>query len=740
MPEQAAPRDARRRLEQKRPLGRIVSVSGSQAVVMLHASSKEAGGDQPPPEIGTLLKVETPNAIVLALVSALTVPVPSQDPAEEEMKIIELEFVGELPIDQTGILQSFQRGVSRYPSLGHEVFHVSNHVLSMAYACDEDKGVRIGTIVQAPSIAAMVKTDDLLGKHFAILGATGSGKSCSVALLLRNLLAKTPNAHIVLLDPHQEYSSTFGDKAEVINSDNLHLPFWLLTFEEIVEILIGNQPGRETDIESLRELIPMAKARYGMNQRRGELRSPLSKDDEDAVAPSVDTPVPYRMSDLVSLLDGWIGKLEMRGELAPFKRLKARIETISRDPRYAFMFGSLTVQDTMASVLSRLFRIPVGGKPITIVELTGLPSEIVNVVVAVLSRMTFDFALWSNGQVPITLICEEAHRYMPANDQLGFEPTKRALSKIAKEGRKYGVSLTIVSQRPGELDPTILSQCATMFCMRLANERDQEIVRARVSDSSASLLDVLPSLGTREAVAFGEGVALPTRIRFDLLPQEAMPRNATASFSQNWQHDVNDASFVSSVVARWRAQSRSGEVAPHQKTLPGVAYEKLSAVEPAAGFDHAPLPSTEMQEDDQPTPPETPTGKSDNLAKAMSNPMKPPAPINEPQVDRLPARSPVQKRQPAFGAAAPRADTGGSESVQEPASTARSEPSSIRTAHAPLAPAQRTQANTTKSAVEMARASLANQKQPASPRTRIQFSSNRTDADHQRNKPTRIPD
>ena len=190
------------------------------------------------------------------------------------------------------------------------------------------------------------------------------------------------------------------------------------------------------------------------------------------------------------------------------------------------MFGSLTVQDNMAAVLARIFRIPVNGKPIAILELGGLPSEIINVVVSVLARLAFDFGVWSAGQIPITFVCEEAHRYVPNDKTLGFEPTKRAISKIAKEGRKYGVSLCIVTQRPAELDPTILSQCNTIFSLRLTNERDQEILKAGISDAAASLLEFMPTMGTGEAVTFGEGVALPTRIKFDMLPPDER-RSAT---------------------------------------------------------------------------------------------------------------------------------------------------------------------------------------------------------------------
>ncbi len=541
------------------PIGRLVAVSGSQAVVMLNRNDGTETPDITPPELGTLVKVETAKSLVVGLVSALSIPVPSHDPAEPEVRVVELEFVGELPKGLNGTPESFRRGVSNYPAIGHMAFNVTQAELQTVYAIDVEGSIRIGTIVQESSVPAMVNANDLLGKHFAVLGSTGTGKSCATALLLRNILKKSPHAHILLLDPHREYAPAFGNKAEVVTAEDLTLPFWLLTFEEMVEIVIGQQSNREADIEILRELIPMAKSRYGAAQRRGDIRAVLQRAEGDYAAPSVDTPVPYRISDLVALIEEHIGKLELRGELAPFKRLKARLTSVSRDPHFSFMFGSLTIQDNMADILGRLFRVPVNGKPISIIELAGLPAEVINVVVSVLSRMSFDLALWSNGRVPITLVCEEAHRYVPRDTSLGFEPTKRALSRIAKEGRKYGVSLCIVSQRPAELDPTILSQCNTIFGMRLPNERDQEILRARVSDSSASLLEVLPSLGTGEAVVFGEGVALPTRMRFDRLPEEAMPRSATAEFTKVWQSDVGDSDFLSDLVTRWRSQIRGAD-------------------------------------------------------------------------------------------------------------------------------------------------------------------------------------
>ena len=182
------------------------------------------------------------------------------------------------------------------------------------------------------------------------------------------------------------------------------------------------------------------------------------------------------------------------------------------DPRYAFMFDNANVGgDTMADVISHLFRLPSNGRPMTVMQLAGFPAEVINSVVSVLCRMAFDFGLWSDGVSPMLFVCEEAHRYASADRNVGFGPTRKAVSRIAKEGRKYGVYLGLVTQRPAELDATIISQCNTLFTMRLANERDQTLLRSAVSDAAANLLSFVPSLGTREVLAFGEGVALPTR-------------------------------------------------------------------------------------------------------------------------------------------------------------------------------------------------------------------------------------
>jgi hypothetical protein len=537
------------------PIGRIVSVTGSKAIVMLEGG--HVGEDnrlrepKQRPEMGTLFAIDTTNTAVLAIVSALSVPVPAQREGERELWIAELGLVGELWKGGDGRAASFNRGVTVYPALGDRVRVASRPELELAFCGDKKNAVRVGCIRQDPTISATIRVDDLLGKHFAVLGTTGTGKSCTTALLLRSILQKNPAAHMVLLDPHNEYATAFGDWGEVISPRNMQLPYWLLNFEELIEVLIGNPQDRKAEVELLQELIPLAKSRYGSGRAGSQQGLRRSGD----MKYTVDTPVPYRISDLMAMLDERMGKLENKRDLSPYRNVRSRLETISLDPRYAFMFGSLTVYDGMAQILGRIFRVPVNSKPITILELTGLPTEIINVVVSVLCRMTFDFALWSEGQVPVTLVCEEAHRYVPANPNLGFEPCKRAIAKIAKEGRKYGASLCIVTQRPAEIDPTILSQCNTVFALRMSNDRDQEIVKSAIADTGSGLLEFLSALGQREAIAFGDGVSLPVRIKFDELPKHCMPRSSTARFTEKWQKSVGDEGFLEAIVDRWRSSS-----------------------------------------------------------------------------------------------------------------------------------------------------------------------------------------
>jgi DNA helicase HerA-like ATPase len=274
---------------------------------------------------------------------------------------------------------------------------------------------------------------------------------------------------------------------------------------------------------------------------------------------TADTPVPYRISDLVKLIDDRMGKLENRSIWTKYHRLIARIETLGHDSRYTFMFNNLFIEDLMVQVLGDLFRLPIAGKPITVMQLAGFPAEVLDSVVSVMCRMAFEFGVWSDGAAPLLVACEEAHRYAPADKKQGFGPTLKALSRIAKEGRKYGVFLGCITQRPADLDATILSQCSTVFAMRLANDRDQAIIRSAVPDAGSSLVAFLPSLGNREGIAFGEGVPLPTRFRFKDVPAALQPRSQSGNQVRLDANGEVDLDFIHAVVDRWRESTTTNQ-------------------------------------------------------------------------------------------------------------------------------------------------------------------------------------
>lgn len=531
-------------------LGRIVCVSGAQVIADLRLD--DDGKPIKNLTKGSLVKLYTDAVTIYGIVTGLSIPAPSTSPDTQEIMLAELDLVGECVLDDDGREQAFRRGVSAHPTLDAPLFAATARDLDRVFSSSGKAKLKIGTLHEDAKRDAYVCADDMLGNHFAFLGTTGSGKSCGLTLVLRRTLEQHPNAHMLLLDPHNEYQAAFSDCAEAIRPDDLELPYWLMNSDEIIEVLIGPKKGTDLGDEAsslLIELIAQSRRSYFKTNM-----SSISTQAEQSI--TVDTPVPYAMRDILRHLDAMMGRTEHKSELGPVRWLKSRIETLRADSRYGFMFGGVTVQDNMASILSRLFRIPVQDKPLTIVDLSGIPSEVLNVVVSVLARMTFDFGLWSQGKHPILLVCEEAHRYAPADDHLGFEPTKQALARIAKEGRKYGVSMGIISQRPAEIAPVILSQCNTIFTFRMNSVRDQDIVRGSLVDSAHGLLDFLPALGNAETIVVGEGVPIPQRIRLDQLEHAQRPRSSTAKFSAEWAEDTSNMSEVASVVDAWRRQVR----------------------------------------------------------------------------------------------------------------------------------------------------------------------------------------
>jgi DNA helicase HerA-like ATPase len=385
----------------------------------------------------------------------------------------------------------------------------------------------------------------MLGKHFALLGSTGTGKSTSAALILHRICELAPQGHIVMVDPHGEYSAAFRDNGAIYDVSNLQMPYWLMNFEEHCEVFVTSDGSdSQIDADILAKCLLMARAKGRLGQEISKL--------------TVDAPVPYLLSDLTNLIQLEMGKMDRAGDTAPYLRLKTKIDEIKADPRYSFMFSGMLVADTMASFIQRIFRLPGDGKPISIIDVSGVPSEITSVVVAVLSRMVFDFAIWSRNepQRPILLVCEEAHRYVPNERNADSSSVGRILSRIAKEGRKYGVSLGLITQRPSDLAEGVLSQLGTIISMRLNNDRDQAYVRAAMPEGARGFLDSIPALRNRECIICGEGVAIPIRVSFDNLEESKRPASEDPLFSGLWREVGHEDQIIERTIKRWRSQGR----------------------------------------------------------------------------------------------------------------------------------------------------------------------------------------
>ncbi|WP_421859265.1 ATP-binding protein [Oricola sp.] len=520
--------------------GFVMFCDGTHAVI----TSRSGSVSEDYWSVGQLISIQVGKNRVVGMLYKVDTGLESWHRDEENEIRIYVELVGEITENDRGDVR-FSGGISTYPHLGAVAHRIRSKDLLAIYENKDARAVEVGRLSQDASIPALISIDSLISRHFAIVGTTGVGKSTAVTLLLRKIVETRPDVRILILDPHNEFSSAFPDLAVTINDRDLDLPFWMFRLEEFAEVLYRGRSAIPEEVDILRDLIPVAKAQFQNNDQ------PTLRRSTESTSITSDTPVPYRISDLMRLLDEQIGLLENREIRPHLKALMGRIDAAANDPRYRFMFANKTIEDNIAEVASTIYRVPANGKPITAFQMSGMPSEVVNSVASVLCRLAFDLAIWSRSRIQTLVVCEEAHRYIPTDQNAGFAPTRSAIARIAKEGRKYGVYLGIITQRPGELDETILSQCNTYFSMRLGNDRDQEIMRRAISGSSRSAINFLPSLANREAIAFGQGVSTPMRMTFQSVAMKDLPGNHLYD-EQAAVQNADDSINVADVIHRMR--------------------------------------------------------------------------------------------------------------------------------------------------------------------------------------------
>ncbi|MCW9078796.1 MAG: ATP-binding protein [Gammaproteobacteria bacterium] len=538
-------------------LGNLTDVSGARFIARLQDSGpnfeayRQVGGEIVSiGQIGTYVIARGQQEQVLCQIISAR----EEGHGEDTTRMLRLLPLGEISSDG-----KFFRGVGHYPPLGTPVYMAESAQLDAMFDGVRRYGLHLGRLSQREELRVFVEPNLLFSRHLAILGQSGSGKSWAVSSLLQRTVKLMPKAHIVLLDLHGEYGwrdehdnfhSAFPvDIVRHVDARSLEIPYWLLTYGELVDLLIDRtDPNASLQISFMREVL------HSLRKKGNEY---LGIDRL-----SVDSPVYFSLKELylhfkqANEQQFDFGKTQ--GPLfGAFDEFLVRFQSMFNDSRYDFLFRPK--RRTKSLDLEDLLRDFIGlGEPkrqITVIDLSAVPHDVRPTVSSQIGRLAFEFNYWNpqRREFPILLVCEEAHQYIPRQADTQHEGSRRAMERIAKEGRKYAVGLCVISQRPTELSETVLSQCSNFICLRTTNPQDQEYIRKLMPEGEQDLADVLTTLHRGEALAVGEAIPLPTRLQ--LYPPNPAPASSDAPVAESWKSGPDDLN-VASIVDHWWRQQR----------------------------------------------------------------------------------------------------------------------------------------------------------------------------------------
>ena len=580
-------------------LGMIAAVSGAALSVQLAESVASGlfifkGQTYKVGQVGSFVRVPQGYQDLFGVVSEVGAnAVPEKlDSVDDTGRWMKVELVGEV------VGGTFERGVSQYPNIGDSVHLAVEEHLRKLYDIRGQGHIVIGTLASAESIPAKIALNELITRHSAVLGSTGSGKSTTIISLLRAITTSSPqseeypNARVLLLDVHGEYSVPLADVAQVFSvepqygEERLFIPYWALDSDDLLDFLTGGLEGN-SETAFTDKIYKLKLESHGLQKFPGVNSGSIT----------VDTPLPFSLKKLwYDLIDFEITTFEgpnrdqptqqdpgnpdtltpptykphAMGSVGPF--LNSQAVGIQRplnllrsrvlDRRYGFLLRPGPWEPDLDGKptrdLDELLAGWLGGeKPITILDLSGIPSSVLERLVGSILKIVYEALFWSREKSeggisrPLLVVMEEAHRYL--SDRLKGTASE-VVQRIVKEGRKYGVGAMVVSQRPSEVNETILSQCGTFFALRLSNPSDRARVQGTLPDGLVGLLDVLPILRTGEAIVTGEAAKLPMRCRVTLPAKELRPRSEDPNVSANWGMARREEGYER-VVASWRAQS-----------------------------------------------------------------------------------------------------------------------------------------------------------------------------------------
>lgn len=494
-------------------------------------------------QIGTYVLIPVGQVLVLGMVSEL-----KKGDFHEQGAIVQRFLLTIIPI---GTLKKgrFESGVSVLPTADVPVYLLEDKDLKAAFATYQKFNFSIGQLSLFETERAHLDPNRFFGKHVAVLGSSGAGKSCTVASVLQKVVA-LPDTNIVILDVHNEYKNAFPDGCQHFDIAALELPYWLMNFDEMVEMFVDPRDENATTIVStLQDLVFASKK--AANPRLANIIT-------------VDSPVYFDLNEVRARMQFFdtekITGLPGGGKEGPhfgkFTRFLVRLTSMINDPRYAFMFKPRVCIDSESAkgLLTMIFGLD-GKSKITIMDMSGIPFDVVNTIVGLIARIAFDFNFWNphRRDLPILLVFEEAHNYLSVSSK-GSTSARLTVERIAKEGRKYGVSCMIVSQRPSEISETILSQCNNFLILRLLNPMDQSYMRRLVPETFTGLDTVIPTLRQGEAIIVGDSAPMPMRVQIDL--PNPPPASADIFFFDKWKKKGSETN-ASDVLERWWNQLKS---------------------------------------------------------------------------------------------------------------------------------------------------------------------------------------
>lgn len=552
-------------------IGNVIEVDGTHIVAELDPKITEltrvfGGVIYPIGQYGSIIKIHYGARLLFGYVGRLRMK--SEYDREKGIvpeinsggaRIIELDLFGEgeWRLDNSTWVLDFERGVTTYPLPQQRVYLTPRNDLEFIYGEGTGPVIHLGEHVGSAGTPCYAELNELLGKHTAILGSTGSGKSGTVASLLHGIIdrgaavsRKNWHPQIVVLDPHNEYGAAFPNHVRLSTDEgSLILPYWLLSLQETVNLLIGKT-----------EFVATSQANI---VKTAILRARQDSADIVDVEPeniSVDSPVPYKLERLIYHIENSTNMPSQASRQEPWNSLIHKIEVLKSDSRLVFMMKEWDgAEDPMKLIIKQFLG---NSDPIRIVDLSGVPNEVAGAASSVIARLLFSIKLWQTREEresnPVLLVCEEAHRYVPNRGEAQYEAAQDAIRRLAKEGRKYGIGLILVSQRPSEVEATVLSQCNSWLVMRITNESDRSHVQGILPDSLSNLTKVLSGLRRREAIFVGQAAVLPSRILIrDLIKDgKSLPRSQDIDFDKGWQRETMTDEQINEVSKRWRTQSR----------------------------------------------------------------------------------------------------------------------------------------------------------------------------------------